>query len=104
MQIKKFQRKIEDFVCENCGYKIKGTGYTDHCPICLFSKHVDINPGDRKSNCRGLMEPIGVEIKSGQMIIYYQCLKCGFKHQVKALGLDNKQKLIELSANPIKML
>lgn len=104
MPTKKFQKKIEDFVCENCGYKIKGTGYTDHCPICLYSKHVDINPGDRKSNCLGLMEPISLEIKADQKIIHYQCLKCGFEHQVRALDSDNKEKLIELSANPIKML
>lgn len=104
MEIKKFQRKIEDFVCDNCGYRVKGTGYTDHCPICLFSKHVDINPGDRKSTCKGLMEPISVEIKADQKIIHYQCLKCGFEHQVKAIDEDNKEELIKLSANPLKML
>ncbi|MBN1325883.1 RNHCP domain-containing protein [Candidatus Falkowbacteria bacterium] len=104
MQIKKFQRKIEDFICENCGNKIKGTGYTDHCPNCLYSKHVDINPGDRKSVCHGLMEPISVELKGDQKIIHYKCLMCGFEHQVKALESDNKEKLIELSTNPIKML
>lgn len=101
---KKFQRKIEDFVCENCGYEVKGSGYTDHCPNCLFSKHVDINPGDRKSICQGLMEPISAEVKANQKIIHYQCLKCGFKHQVRALDNDNTEKLIELSTNPLKMV
>ncbi|MBU3901416.1 RNHCP domain-containing protein, partial [Patescibacteria group bacterium] len=50
MQSKKFQRKIEDFVCGHCGPKIKGTGYTDHCPKCLWSQHVDVNPGDRQAD------------------------------------------------------
>ena len=39
-----FKRKIEDFVCGNCGEKIKGDGYTNHCLQCLWSKHVDITP------------------------------------------------------------
>jgi len=98
MQTKKFQRKIEDFVCENCGRKAKGTGYTDHCPDCLWSKHVDINPGDRQAKCRGLMEPVGVEIKGGAKIIYYQCQRCGFKHRVKAAAGDNADEVIKLSA------
>jgi Zn ribbon nucleic-acid-binding protein len=103
MQTKKFQRKIEDFICANCGHNVKGTGYTDHCPVCLFSKHVDINPGDRLCDCRGLMEPISVELKSGEKIIHYQCVKCGFEHQVKALPEDNQEKIIELSNKPLNI-
>ncbi|MGC8981457.1 MAG: RNHCP domain-containing protein [Minisyncoccia bacterium] len=61
---KKFQRRIEDFRCERCGTFVKGTGYIDHCPNCLWSKHVDINPGDRKANCGGMMKPKGVEIQN----------------------------------------
>ena len=60
-----FKRKIEDFVCGNCGENIKGDGYTNHCPKCLWSKHVDINPGDRASDCGGLMEPSKMEAKGG---------------------------------------
>lgn len=51
------------FVCENCGCKVRPLtkgGYRNHCPHCLYSKHVDINPGDRASECGGLMEPVGV--------------------------------------------
>ena len=38
----------EDFICENCGKDVEKSSYTarDHCPYCLYSKHVDINPGD----------------------------------------------------------
>lgn len=38
---KNFTRVIEDFICENCGTEVKGNGYTNHCPKCLWSKHVD---------------------------------------------------------------
>ena len=42
-----FTRKVEDFTCEHCGREVHGNGYTNHCPHCLHSKHVDVNPGDR---------------------------------------------------------
>ena len=72
-----FLRKIENFVCENCGERVRGDGYTDHCPRCLFGKHVDEEiPGDRASECGGLMEPIKSVYKSGKFKIYYKCSKC----------------------------
>jgi hypothetical protein len=51
---KNFQRVIEDFECEHCGHLEEGNGYTNHCTSCLWSKHVDINPGDRAAECQGL--------------------------------------------------
>lgn len=75
--VKKFSRCIEDFVCESCGEEVKGNGYTNHCPFCLYSKHIDKNPGDRKNICLGLMEPIAVEEKNKKYIIVHQCMKCG---------------------------
>ena len=73
----KFQRKIEDFDCENCGTKVSGNGFTNHCPACLWSKHVDVFPGDRDADCGGLMEPIGVGMEKGKYIVTQKCLKCG---------------------------
>lgn len=96
MQEKRFQKKVEDFVCEHCGMFVKGTGYTDHCPKCLWSKHEDVNPGDRKSECQGMMEPIGVEVKSGEYIIYYQCTKCGHRHRVKSSPEDDFDEIIRI--------
>jgi len=57
---KLFQKKKEDFICEKCGFVNVGDGYTNHCQKCLWSKHVDINPGDRAEKCQGLMEPINL--------------------------------------------
>ena len=73
----KFQRKIEDFVCEHCGQKVEGDGYTDHCPNCLWGKHVDINPGDRANSCGGALEPIWAEMTRDGHNIGYRCVKCG---------------------------
>jgi len=101
MQGKKFQKRIENFVCEKCQTFVKGTGYTDHCPNCLWSRHVDINPGDRKAKCDGLMEPIGAEIKGGGYVIHYRCQKCGHKFKVKAAPNDNFEEILRLASQPL---
>ena len=61
--MKQFTKRDESFICENCGKEVGELGYTsrDHCPHCLYSKHVDINPGDRLNTCKGLLKPIGIE-------------------------------------------
>ncbi len=91
----------EEFICENCGYKVKKLGYScrNHCPTCLYSKHVDINPGDREESCHGLLEPIGLEIsgKKGYIIIF-KCKKCGAIRKNKVAEDDNMDLIISLSA------
>ena len=99
MKNKKFQRTREDFVCENCSFKVIGDGYTNHCPNCLYSKHVDVNPGDRACDCGGLMRPVGLDNRGGVFYIVHRCVKCGFEKSNKAVNGDNFQKLIEISTN-----
>jgi len=94
---KKFQTKIENFTCENCGFFVKGDGYTNHCPRCLWSKHVDVNPGDREEGCGGLMKPEDLEIKKGEYLIHHKCIKCGFKKTNKALKDDSLEAIIKIS-------
>src|SRR4030043_1861173 len=103
MSDKKFKRKIEDFKCNQCGTLVKGTGYTDHCPQCLWSRHVDINPGDRKSKCGGKMEPVSVESKGEEYIIYYQCIECGYQYRVKSSPEDNFDELLKLINQAVKI-
>ena len=71
-----FIKKKEDFVCEHCGQRVLGDGYTNHCPACLFSKHVDVHPGDRASSCCGLMEPRAVIQKGGGYTLEHVCMRC----------------------------
>ncbi len=97
--MKKFTRTIEDFVCGNCGHSVKGNGYTNHCPECLWCKHVDINPGDRAEKCGGMMEPISIEIIGGESIVNHHCLECGFGRRNKVDIKDNNDIVIELTAN-----
>lgn len=53
--------------------------YRNHCPACLWSKHVDVKPGDRASRCYGLMRPERLDHRSGKgLVIVYRCEECGF--------------------------
>lgn len=102
--MRQFQRKKEDFVCEHCGAEVRGNGYTNHCPNCLYSKHVDINPGDRAEECGGLMEPIDLELKDGKYILVHRCQKCGFVRRNKVCPEDNFDAVIELSHRKVNQL
>lgn len=94
--VKRFSRCRENFVCGKCGQKVVGNGYTNHCPYCLFSKHVDVNPGDRQNQCFGLMEPIGVEIEQGEYILTHRCLKCGIIKRNRSVSNDSFETILDL--------
>ncbi len=97
----KFIKKIENFICEKCGTEVKGNGFTNHCPNCLWSKHVDIHPGDRNEICEGLMQPIAAEVKRDDYVIHFQCLRCGFTHKVRTAPEDNFEEILKLIHRPI---
>ncbi len=92
----KFSRNIEDFTCANCGEKIKGNGYTNHCPKCLWSRHVDIFPGDRANECGGNMKPIGYETKGGRIVLIHRCESCGEIKRNKMQPEDDMSLLANL--------
>jgi hypothetical protein len=92
-----FTRTIEDFTCGHCGAMVKGNGYTNHCPKCLWSKHVDKNPGDRAEVCGGLMEPIRIEGTADDTRIIHRCLKCGVERPVKTSPEDDTEVIIAIA-------
>ena len=75
------KRENTGFICAHCGYPVApvDTGsYRNHCPRCLYSRHVDVRPGDRASACGGLMAPIGIRLsgsKGWQLV--HRCEACG---------------------------
>lgn len=85
---KKFQRRIEDFTCGHCGQSVTGDGYTNHCPHCLYSRHVDINPGDRAEDCGGLMQPVGIDNLKGEWVITHECMTCHATRRCKTRSED----------------
>ncbi len=94
---KKFQRKIENFICENCGKKVTGNGYTNHCPNCLWSKHVDNFPGDRKNKCHGKMKPVSVYQKNNNYYLIQQCQRCQTKKSIKLNPADNFNAVLKIA-------
>lgn len=96
LESKKFKRKKEDFVCRNCRERVAGSGFTDHCPKCLWSRHSDVNPGDRQAICKGMMRPISAEKKGEGFFIRYCCQKCNYLYQVKAAENDDFEQIIKL--------
>lgn len=97
-----FQRKIENFVCEHCGTEVEGNGYTNHCPCCLWSKHVDKNPGDRENECQGLMRPVSAFFQNGVWRIVHKCEKCGGQKTNKICDEDDLEVLQEIIRQSVK--
>ena len=87
MEQKRFIKNDDSFTCAHCRRQVLPLGYSsrNHCPFCLWSVHVDINPGDRACECGGLMKPVSAEpdAKKGYIIIH-QCQKCGEVRRNKA--------------------
>ncbi len=99
--MKNFTMRDETFICENCNHEVNKLNYSarDHCPYCLYSKHVDIMPGDRSNHCQGLMEPISIEKYKNTYKIIYKCQKCGQIHKNIMANDDNYDLIIKLSVN-----
>ncbi len=99
--MKRFTMKDEYFICENCGSEVHPLSYTarDHCPHCLYSKHLDIFPGDRQNNCHGLLKPVGIEKFKDTYKILYICEKCKKDHKNIMATDDNMEEIINLSTN-----
>ncbi|MEZ4210492.1 MAG: RNHCP domain-containing protein [Patescibacteria group bacterium] len=95
-QRKNFIKHSEDFDCANCGSHVVGNGYTNHCPICLWSLHVDNLPGDRENNCRGKMKPIQVEITSEGYDVVHQCQSCRVIKRNKVSDNDDRDTLVKI--------
>jgi hypothetical protein len=90
------------FKCGNCkqfiGAPIAGGRHRNHCPNCLYSRHVDDTmPGDRKSDCHALMEPAGILTRrNGEQVIIHRCLGCGKEDPNRIAADDNPLLLMRL--------
>lgn len=92
METKRFAKNDSGFICAHCGREVLPLRKSsrNHCPFCLWSLHLDENPGDRASDCGGEMEPVGALPDARQgFIVVHRCLKCGAVRKNKAAyGVD----------------
>ena len=98
--MKKFTHKNDGFTCENCGALVPPAEGTcrNHCTVCLCSKHVDVNPGDRAANCGGIMKPVSYELKGGVPVrLINVCQKCGFTRPNKIADDDDRSVIFDLN-------
>src|SRR5690625_827300 len=104
------QGRNTGFTCLNCGAEVpplESGGCRNHCPLCLHSLHVDVNPGDRASDCGGLLEPVGGRQAKGKgWVIVSRCRNCGMIRRNRA-ALDDPalpddwDLIVELSRRPL---
>jgi len=98
----------ETFVCKVCGRTVTpqgaGSGHRNHCPNCLASRHLDIEPGDRASDCGGVMDPIAVWVrKNGEWAVIHRCRICGALCSNRIAADDNPMKLMSLAMKPVAL-
>ena len=97
------------FVCCHCGRAVTpdacGTSHRNHCPRCLRSLHVDIRTGDRRSVCRGIMDPVAISVRpGGEWAIIHRCRDCGLLRGNRSAGDDNELALLSLALQPMVKL
>ena len=96
----------DSFTCKFCGCLVTpenaGSTHRNHCPNCLTSLHLDNEPGDRESDCGGIMDAIGVWVrKNGEWAIIHRCRRCGKLSSNRVAADDNPMKLMSIALKPL---
>ena len=99
----------EGFICCHCQTIVEstpymGTAHRNHCNRCLWSRHADTAPGDRASNCKGCMKPIGITFKrngrgrtrKGDIMLIHQCTGCGEVNINRIAGDDCPAAILDV--------
>ena len=104
------EEKREEFRCLHCRELVSakgeiGTEHRNHCPLCLWSQHVDLEKsGDRKSDCKASMVPIGLTFKhegfdkwgkprQGELMLIHRCTR-GDKISINRIAGDDDAHVI----------
>lgn len=103
------RRGPSSFRCRQCGLDVSeqavGTAHRNHCPNCLWSRHLDDRaPGDRAAECGSLMERIAVSVRrDGEWVLVHRCAGCGALRRNRTAGDDNPLLLLRLAVNPLAL-
>jgi hypothetical protein len=100
----------QGFTCRHCGMyitcepTIAGVRNRNHCPYCLWSRHLDWRvAGDRLAGCRATMRPIGLTVKhsrnkyagerDGELMLIHRCTVCD-KVAINRIAADDSAPAI----------
>jgi hypothetical protein len=94
------------FTCRVCGRVVlpagAGSAHRNHCPNCLTSLHLDVEPGDRAADCGGVMEPVAVWVRGrGEWAVIHRCRRCGALSSNRVAADDNPMKLMSIAMRPL---
>lgn len=94
------------FNCKACGARVELSGagglHRNHCPHCLSSLHLDNIPGDRSADCGGIMDAVGVWVRSdGEWALIHRCRKCGVFGSNRIAADDDPLKLMSIAVRPL---
>jgi hypothetical protein len=95
------------FRCRHCRLDVSldapGTAHRNHCPGCLWSRHLDAaRPGDRAAECGAAMEPIAIAARrDGEWLIVHRCAACDAISLNRIAGDDNPLLLTRLAVRPL---
>ncbi|USN98252.1 MAG: RNHCP domain-containing protein [Phycisphaeraceae bacterium] len=94
------------FTCVCCKLSVPteafGTKHRNHCPSCLWSRHVDEEIGDRRASCNQPMEPIAIAVaENGEWAIVHRCTGCGRLRRNRIAGDDSEMALLKLALRPL---
>ncbi len=109
-----------DFTCMHChglvsaGYIVAGVNNRNHCPYCLWSRHLDWRKaGDRLSACKAGMQPIGLTVKKtrkkynrhrqGELMLVHRCTACGQVAINRIAADDDSQIAMEIFEESLQL-
>jgi hypothetical protein len=99
-------REPDSFRCVHCDLDVPatamGTAHRNHCPACLWSRHVDVEAGDRASDCHASMEPIAIAVRGdGEWVLIHRCKGCDELKSNRIAGDDSPLLLLRLAVRPL---
>jgi hypothetical protein len=90
--------------------QLSGVGNRNHCPYCLWSKHLDLHrAGDRLCACKGAMQPLALTVKrtqkryarNGELMLVHHCTECGQLSINRIAADDDSETLLRIFRNSL---
>lgn len=104
---------FKEFRCSHChvivpcANLISAVNNRNHCPYCLWSRHLDLfSAGDRLSACKAPMKPVGLAIKRsrdryrsgprGELMLIHVCVECNSPSINRIAADDHPEAILSI--------